>query len=403
MLRAALAVSFASAVATGCAHPAADASGCAHPVADTPAGSGLATSCPDVGTSSAGAGAGSSTSSASPADAEPVFVGQIDVGSVKRKSTRAWLAQNQVESNGVAGVDDDGDGFVDDVWGMTLYPYSKPSDILDAPTSVAHAERVLGEMAAVWRRSPPARPVRVVVALEVPTAPAKKTPEGAVVTESHAIESGLITARIAAAIDAFGARRVRIVNLSMGVSLDSTRAYFRLVGAGLGADPDARAAAVFGESAPVLRAAVERHPEMLFVVAAGNSGVDLDDAESAPLRSVFVELGRGAPNVLVVTATPCDPLADPAEDCVRRLDNHGVRSVHLCVRAESTSWATPRVTALGALLLAADPTQDTAALRAALLARAREVDALRGSVEAGRYLAIDLVVPLLGAAAGSFR
>jgi subtilisin family serine protease len=117
--------------------------------------------------------------------------------------------------------------------------------------------------------------------------------------------------------------------------------------------------------------AMRAHPEVLAIVSAGNDGQDL---EARPLWPAALELA----NLLVVTSADAFGRLAPGS-------NWGRKSVDLMVPAENlpvvdfrgaqgkasgSSYAVPRVAALAARLLARDPEMDTAALRAAILARA---------------------------------
>lgn len=116
---------------------------------------------------------------------------------------------------------------------------------------------------------------------------------------------------------------------------------------------------------------LEAHPQLLAIVSAGNDGRDLDQV---PLWPAALDL----PSLVVVTSADGFGRLAPGS-------NWGSDSVDLMVpaenlpvvdfrgasgRASGSSYAVPRVAALAARLLAADPDLDTAALKAALFARA---------------------------------
>ena len=122
-------------------------------------------------------------------------------------------------------------------------------------------------------------------------------------------------------------------------------------------------------------AAAGRHPEMLFVVSAGNDGRDLD---RTPVYPAALELA----NKITVTS------ADRATGRPARDANWGSRTVDLAVPAEGipvigfageeervsgSSYAAPRVAALAARLLLAHPGWHAAELEAAIFARAKPV------------------------------
>ena len=118
-------------------------------------------------------------------------------------------------------------------------------------------------------------------------------------------------------------------------------------------------------------AAARDHPEMLFVVSAGNEGLDIDETPVYP-ASLTLD------NLLAVTSA--DDSGRPA-----RGSNRGRESVDVAVpaervpvtgfdgrlrRASGSSYAAARVSALAACLLAAHPEWSAAALKSAILARA---------------------------------
>jgi subtilisin family serine protease len=124
------------------------------------------------------------------------------------------------------------------------------------------------------------------------------------------------------------------------------------------------------------RAGVTAHPDILFVVSAGNDGRDLDRRPVYPAAFVF-------PNMLVIASA--DGFGEPAPG-----SNWGKGTVDLLVPGEQVpvigfdgaattasgaSFAAPRVTALAARLLARHPDWTAAELKASIIARARLVDA----------------------------
>lgn len=116
--------------------------------------------------------------------------------------------------------------------------------------------------------------------------------------------------------------------------------------------------------------AARRHPEILFVVSAGNDGRDID---AEPVYPAAFDLDT------VITVTSSDAfgkiapgsnwgaqhvdLAVPAER-IDVIDHRGARA-----RASGSSYAVPRVAALAARLKAKNPEWDAAALKAAILKR----------------------------------
>lgn len=122
-------------------------------------------------------------------------------------------------------------------------------------------------------------------------------------------------------------------------------------------------------------AAAARHPEMLFVVSAGNDGRDLD---REPVYPAALDIA----NKITVTS------ADPATGRPAPGSNWGAGTVDLAVAAEEipatnfegrtdtvsgSSFAAPRVAALAARLLLEHPEWHAAELERAIFARARPV------------------------------
>ncbi len=152
--------------------------------------------------------------------------------------------------------------------------------------------------------------------------------------------------RMGELVEHAAARGVRIVNLSLG-----------------------------GRNAEEWRSfaeAARRHPEILFIASAGNDGRDIDDERVYPAA-------LGLPNL--ITATSASDNGLPAQG-----SNWGARSVDLLVPAEElvsidfygrprlvsgSSYASARVSALAACLLAANPEWRAAELKAAIYARVK--------------------------------
>ena len=124
------------------------------------------------------------------------------------------------------------------------------------------------------------------------------------------------------------------------------------------------------------RAGVAAHRDILFVVSAGNDGRNLDRRPVYPAAFDF-------PNMLVIASA--DGFGEPAPgsnwgkatvdllvpgEQVPVIDFHGAAAT-----ASGASFAAPRVTALAARLQARHPDWHAAELKAAIIARARLVDA----------------------------
>lgn len=132
--------------------------------------------------------------------------------------------------------------------------------------------------------------------------------------------------------------------------------------------------------------AARKHPEMLFVVSAGNNGRDID---TRPVYPAVLELA----NMITVTSAEADGR-------LARGANWGAASVDLLVpaenvpvtdfrgrasRASGSSFAVPRVAALAARLLARHPGWRAPELRAAILARAKP------TIESADRIAVGLI------------
>lgn len=130
--------------------------------------------------------------------------------------------------------------------------------------------------------------------------------------------------------------------------------------------------------------AAGRHPEILFVVSAGNDGRDID---AAPLYPAAFALD----NMIVVTSTDAFGRLAPES-------NWGARTVDIAVpgeridvidhrgargKASGTSYAVPRVAALAARLMARHPDWDATRLKAEILALAAPLDDPARPVAAG--------------------
>jgi subtilisin family serine protease len=152
--------------------------------------------------------------------------------------------------------------------------------------------------------------------------------------------------RMGALVEHAAERGVRIVNLSLG-------------------GRNAEEWASFAQAA-------RRHPEMLFVASAGNDGRDIDEEPVYPAA-------LGLPNLITATSASGNGL--PAQG-----SNWGARSVDLLVPAEEllsidfygrpklvygSSYASARIAALAACLLAAHPQWGAAELKAAIYARVK--------------------------------
>jgi thermitase len=149
-------------------------------------------------------------------------------------------------------------------------------------------------------------------------------------------------------------------------------------------------------AAPELAQAIHDHPSTLFVVAAGNSGVNEDTAgANADYPCVVPE-----PNVVCVAAID-------NTGALAGFSNYGATMVDIAapgvkilsyVRGggaeywSGTSMATPYVSAAAALAFAANPRATAAQVRQAIIATARPLAALHGDVVANGMLDANALV-----------
>lgn len=134
---------------------------------------------------------------------------------------------------------------------------------------------------------------------------------------------------------------------------------------------------------PAFRDAMRRHPDLLFVAAAGNDGFDL---ASRPLYPMSYD----EPNLLVVAASEADGSVWPRSNLGEGVVDVAVPAVEVAgfdfngrqVRLTGTSFASPRIGALAGLVAARHPDWDGARLASSIgeLAAARAGDG--GSVPA---------------------
>ena len=273
--------------------------------------------------SAQGTGATSAWSTSQGAD---VVVAVIDSGvdlGVADLAQSAWANPGEIAGNG---LDDDGNGFVDDAHGWDFVgDDADPADENGHGTHVAGLVAARGEnargVAGVARRAK-------IMALRV----------------LDARNDGSST-DVAAAVRYAVAEGARIINLSLN-----------------SAQPDVDLDAAIAEAEAA---------DVLVVVAAGNAGADLDVTPSFPACSARANIltvaaltRRGGLASFSNRGSACVALAAPGERVLstRRGGGYELRS--------GTSMAAPQVAGAAALLLAVQPGLRVAQLRAALSAGA---------------------------------
>ncbi|MEA2268321.1 MAG: thermitase [Solirubrobacteraceae bacterium] len=238
------------------------------------------------------------------------------------------------------GIDDDGDGLIDDAMGWDwVQADNQPLD------ENGHGTHVAGTIGANGNDA-----------------------NGVV---GVAWQAGLMPLRV---LDANGSGRVSDVVQAYGYA---ARHGARVVNASLGGDSFSRAE----------RDAIAAAPGVLFVVAAGNDGADNDAVGSYPCN-------YGLENIVCVAASD-------QSDRLASFSNYGASTVDIAApgvnvasawpnaawsRLDGTSMATPHVAGAAVLALAANPRLSTAELRDALLSSADPVPSLAGRVATGARL-----------------
>jgi thermitase len=270
-----------------------------------------------------------------------VLVGSVDsgvnVGHPELAGVTRWT--NAAEAGGVAGVDDDGNGCVDDVHGCDFVNHDG-----DAADDDGHGTATAGEVVSGWGGT------------YAGVAPAS-TLIVAKVLDAHGAGT---TAQLAAGLDYVADAGAKVAIVSVG-----------------------------GTRSAAVAAAIAAHPGTLFVVAAGNAGGDADAGAAGSFPCV-----DAAANVLCVGASN-------RADALTAISNWGATSVDLVAPGEriaaptltgtsagwtGTSFAAPIVAGVAALAFAQQPTASVADVKRAIVGSVDRVDALAARVASGGRL-----------------
>jgi serine protease len=282
-----------------------------------------------------------------------VVVAVIDEGvMISHPDLQANIWVNPVEKNGIAGKDDDGNGYVDDINGWDFA--SNNASVYDG-VSDDHGSHVAGTIAASINNN-------TGVVGVCPTAK-------------------LISAKFLGNRGGTLANAVKAVNYITDLKM---RHGLRLVASnnswGGGGYSQALANAIAAAGAA----------NILFVAAAGNAGVNIDNTPSYPASYALA-------NVIAVAAvdkvggkasfsnwgTSSVPLAAPG---VSILSTVPARKGATYAYYSGTSMAAPHVTGAAALYSSLNPCASAAQIKTALLAKASVDPSLVAYVEGGRRL-----------------
>jgi thermitase len=273
---------------------------------------------------------------------DSVVVAVIDTGiDLNHPDLKSNLWINTVEANGRAGVDDDGNGFIDDINGVNFVeaniPTSNPHD------DNGHGTHCAGTIGAVSNKDG-----IVGVAWKVKLMPVKflggsggGTLEGAIRSIDYAVKMG-----------------AHILSNSWGG----------------------------GGSSQLLQEAIERAEKAgtLFVAAAGNSGMNNDTSphypSSYPVNNVLSVAdidNRGEVAGFSNTGKKSVSVAAPGVNIYSTYLNGGYEWL------SGTSMATPHVSGLAALLLAQAPKRSYQEIKDRIMTTARKLPTLRNRVSSG--------------------
>ena len=297
-----------------------------------------------------------------------VIIGIIDSGvdyTHPDLAANIWVNPGEIPDNG---IDDDGNGFVDDVIGWDFGQGT--NDPMDA---VGHGTGVAGAAAAVGNNG-----VGVSgVAWNVSILPLKIANQF-----GQIVLSAIVSAHDYATMILQSGFRLAATNGSYG---GYDQAFYTNAPTGFNAERDA----------------IERYVNVggIFVAAAGNDGFNNDDPNVTNFPSSY-----NIPGVIAVAATDNnDGLAD--------FSNYGAQSVDLGAPGQDilttalgggyeyqsgTSFAAPIVTGAVALIRSANPTASAIEVRAALFNSVDPVPSLQGRTVSGGRLNVERALQIVG-------
>ena len=267
---------------------------------------------------------------------------------------RIWTNVDEIPGNG---IDDDGNGYVDDVYGWNFY--SDTNDVY-VGTEDAHGTHGAGTIAA---NADNGTGIAGIVQSDRVKVMAVKALGGS--------DGSGTTASIIQAIQYAEANGAQICNLSLGSSQNDPALYRTIASS-----------------------------KMLFVVAAGNDGTDLETAPSYPAS-------YDLDNLIAVANIRYDGELDPTS-------SYGAASVDLAAPGSyilsttpgntysymtGTSMAAPMVSAAAAMVYSAFPKATLADVKDILLASVHKLDSLTGRTATGGML--DLGAAMAGAVTAS--
>lgn len=272
-----------------------------------------------------------------------------------------WRNLGEVETPN--GIDDDGNGFVDDIFG---YDFGDKDG--DPSEGNGHGTKVAGTIGAVHNKQ----------------GVAGVSPNVSIMALKRKSSSGLIKNNLKytlRAIDYAVSEGADIINASFGSKIN----FWRTVGGFFGVVP------TFGSAIDAVRRANDA--EILLVASAGNDGENIDGIKRFPST-------LDLPNVITVAATDRnDQLASFSNG---KASNYGAAKVDIGAPGDDsistspgggyssgwngTSMAAPYVAGAAALLLAEDPFLRASELRDILMRSADPVPALSGKTVIGGRL-----------------